>query len=230
MVAPSGLTATEVNGSNRAQSIDLAWTDNDGGAATAYDIDRSTTSTGGFAQIGTAAAGATAYTDSTVFPSTTYYYEVDAVNSSTTSAFSNIANAAVPTNEVGAVVTDSWFGTNGSAWSTQWTKTDNITNATTTSVAIENDQGQEQFIRTTGGGLGGQYLANINTQSIVDSFQSVPWSRAPPTRAMLSWVARTAATSNSTSYFVQLLWGAGGRNLTIEKDARRKSITTIASR
>ena len=29
--APSGLTATEVNGSNRAQSIKLTWTDNDGG-------------------------------------------------------------------------------------------------------------------------------------------------------------------------------------------------------
>ncbi len=225
--APSGLTATEVNGSNRAQSIDLTWTDNDGGAATAYDIDRSTTSTGGFAQIGTAGAGATAYTDSSVFPSTTYYYEVDAVDSSSTSAFSNIAHAAVPTNEVGGVVTDYWFGSNGSAWSTQWTKTDNITNATTTSVAIENDQGQEQFIRTTGGGLGGQYLANINTQSIVDSFQSVVVTGSANT-GYVELVARTAATSNSTSYFVQLLWGAGGRNLTIEKDVAG-TITTIAS-
>ena len=50
MNAPSGLTATDFSTSQ----INLTWTDNDAGSATAYDIDRSTTSTGGFSQVGTA--------------------------------------------------------------------------------------------------------------------------------------------------------------------------------
>ena len=89
LAAPSSLSATAASSSQ----INLTWTDNDGGAATAYDVDRSTTSTGGFAQIATVGSGATSYSDTGLTASTTYYYEVDAVNATTTSAFSNIANA-----------------------------------------------------------------------------------------------------------------------------------------
>ena len=175
MAAPSGLTAAQqTNTSSRVQQVNLAWTDNDGGAATAYDIDRSTTSTSGFTQIATVGSGATAYTDTAVFPSTTYYYEVDAVNSSTTSTFSNVANAAVPTNEVGAVVTDYWYdaGVNGSAWSGQWTQTNQTTNATPSIKYNSNNEGKAKFTLTSGT-MSGNYLTNINTTTFVDSYQSV---------------------------------------------------------
>ncbi len=204
--APSGLAATEVNDANRAQEIDLSWTDNDGGLATAYDVDRSTTSTGGFAQIGTAGSGATAYTDSSVFPSTTYYYEVDAVDSSSTSAFSNIANATTPTNEVGAVVTDNWYGTNGSAWSGQWTQTNNLTNATASVTINSSNQGQLKFT-SSGGTMGGKYLTNINTQSYQDSYQNVLVT-ASTTGMEFELVARTATNTDTVCYYAELIWAA----------------------
>ena len=86
--APSALTATAASSSQ----INLTWTDNDGGTATAYDIDQSTDGAS-FAQIATVAAGSTAYTNTGLNEGAKYYYEVDAVNATTTSAFSNIANA-----------------------------------------------------------------------------------------------------------------------------------------
>ncbi len=92
LAAPSGLSASTAS----STQINLAWTDNDGGVATAYDIDRSTTSTGGFAQIATVGAGVAAYTNTGLTEGTQYFYEVDAVNAITTSAFSNIANAVTP--------------------------------------------------------------------------------------------------------------------------------------
>ncbi len=105
---PSSLTATTAS----YTQINLAWTDNDGGSATAYDIDRSTTSTGGFTQIATVGSGATAYSN-TGLSAGSYSYEVQAVIASRSSAFSNIANAQTPATEVGGVVTDNFYGTNG---------------------------------------------------------------------------------------------------------------------
>ncbi len=135
--APSGLSATAISDGQ----INLAWTDNDGGAATAYDVDRSTTSTGGFTQIGTAGAAAAAYTDTgAFFPSTNYYYEVEAVTTNTTSVFSNIANATTPTNEVGNVATDYYYGTNNSSWNTQWASVTGALNHPTPSLTIQNNQ------------------------------------------------------------------------------------------
>ncbi len=219
--APSGLTAADIS----ASQVHLSWTDNDGGLATAYDVDRSTTSTGGFAQIGTAGSGATAYTDSSVFPSTTYYYEVDAVDSSSTSAFSNIANATTPTNEVGAVVTDNWYGTNGSAWSGQWTQTNNLTNATASVTINSSNQGQLKFT-SSGGTMGGKYLTNINTQSYQDSYQNVLVT-ASTTGMEFELVARTATNTDTVCYYAELIWAASGNNLLIY--AANGSGTAIAS-
>ena len=216
---PTGVAATEVNGSNRAQSVDLTWTDNSDSGATAYDIDRSTISTGGFAQVGTVAGATTsAYTDSTVFPSTTYYYEVEAVNATTHSAFSSVSSGvAVPTNEVGSVVTDDWYGTSGS-WSTQWTTTGG-TNLTDTTAAVTinaSNQGKAKFT-SNGGSMSGYYLAFNNTNTYVDSYQSVLVDSDIAGSSILL-EARSALTSISVNYDAQLTFGASATLSIYEKD------------
>jgi len=88
--APSGLIATAIS----TGQIDLSWTDN----ATDEDgfyIQRSEDNSN-WSLIDTVGADVTAYSDLTVFPSTTYYYRVRAYNSSGSSAYSNTASATTP--------------------------------------------------------------------------------------------------------------------------------------
>ena len=88
--APSSLAATAIN----SGQIDLDWTDN----ATdefGFRIERRTGG-GAWSEIGTAAADATTYSDTTVAASTTYDYRVMAYNGSGDSAWSNIASATTP--------------------------------------------------------------------------------------------------------------------------------------
>ncbi len=84
---PTGLSATR-DGSRPASQINLAWTAVSG--ATSYDIYRNTTSTGSFGRIGsepTVSSGSTtAYSDTGLAASTTYYYKISALNSSGESA------------------------------------------------------------------------------------------------------------------------------------------------
>jgi regulation of enolase protein 1 (concanavalin A-like superfamily) len=93
--APSLLVATAA-GTNQ---INLTWADN-ANNETGFKIERSTDGVT-FTQIGTAAANATAYSDSTgLNAATKYYYQVRANNSVGDSGYSNIANAtttAAPT-------------------------------------------------------------------------------------------------------------------------------------
>jgi hypothetical protein len=90
--APSGLAATAV-GSTR---IDLAWTDN-ADNETGFKIERAPDSVS-FAEIATAGANATTYSDSS-FPAptapTTYTYRVRAYNGTGDSGYSNTATATV---------------------------------------------------------------------------------------------------------------------------------------
>ncbi len=84
--APLSLAASVLS----TTGITLSWTGAAG--ATGYTIQRSTVSTGGWATIGTTAAGTITYTDSGLSSGTTYYYRVQA-NGGAGSAFSNTASA-----------------------------------------------------------------------------------------------------------------------------------------
>lgn len=87
--APSGLNATPRSSSR----IDLAWVDN-ANNEDGYKVERRTGS-GSFAQIGSVVKG-TSYTDTdtSLAPSTTYYYRVRATNSIGDSGYSAEVNAA----------------------------------------------------------------------------------------------------------------------------------------
>ena len=215
---PSGLAGTPVTASNRIQTVDLTWVDNSDSGATGYDIDRSTTSTGGFTQVGsTTGAATTAFTDtSPLYPDTTYYYEVEAVNATTTSAFSNIATVAVPTNEVGGVVTDDFFGANNSNWSSQWTQTNQTVNAVNPPVIKLNigDAGKAKFTKNTGT-MSGNYIANINTVNYVDSYQSVLVS-SDTNATGFELAARAALTSDTNGYFADLTWNTTSSKANLE--------------
>lgn len=90
-LAPASLSATAVS----AGQINLAWRDlatNE----TGFKIERKTGSTGTYAQIATAAADLIAYSDTTVSPSTTYFYRIRATNGGGDSSYSNEVSATTP--------------------------------------------------------------------------------------------------------------------------------------
>ncbi len=87
-VAPQNLTITNVS----SNEIDMTWIE-DLSNQTGFYVDRSTSSTGGFASIATLGATATAYSNTGLTSGTTYYYEIQAYNTYSTSLFSNIEGA-----------------------------------------------------------------------------------------------------------------------------------------
>ncbi len=206
LAAPSGLSATAAS----AGQINLSWTNNSTVAA-GVDIDRSTNGTS-FTQIATVAASTTSYHDTTVFPSTKYYYEVQAFDGSTTSAFSSVANATTPTNEVGGVVNDDFYGTNGSAWSTQWTFVNQLIQASAADT-ISADQGVLTFTKTSGDVMKGNYNAYINTTTMLDSFQSALFS-TNDTSSSFALVARGDTGANN--YYMAYATLSGTNQVDIE--------------
>ena len=102
-VPPSSPPATPANLSAAAVSssrINLAWTDQSTDE-TGFQVERKTGAGGTYAQIGTAAADATAYNDSGLAEGTAYFYRVRAVNGAGNSAYSNEANATTPSSGAG---------------------------------------------------------------------------------------------------------------------------------
>jgi hypothetical protein len=78
---PSGPTAVQVScKNNKPPQISVSWTASGSGFTTGYTIYRSTTSGGGYTQIGTVNASTTTFTDpsTSLDYTTTYYYVVDA--------------------------------------------------------------------------------------------------------------------------------------------------------
>lgn len=88
--APSGLTAN----APACDQIDLNWVDNSANE-TSFKIERGPDGIN-FSQIDTVGADVTAYSDTTVAESTTYWYRVRASNSAGDSGYSNVTNAAPP--------------------------------------------------------------------------------------------------------------------------------------
>jgi titin len=122
--APSGLGATAASSSQ----INLAWTDN-ASDELGFKIERSTNGTT-FSEIATVGTGVTAYSNTGLAASTTYYYRVRAYNAVGNSTYSNTANAttqagaslpAAPSNLTATAVSRSQINL---AWS------DNSTNET----------------------------------------------------------------------------------------------------
>ena len=90
--APTGLAASAT-----PTQVGLSWTDN-AGNETGYKIERSANGVNGWTQIGTAAANATTYSDTTVSQGTTYYYRVRAYNGSGNSNVTGEVSTTVPVN------------------------------------------------------------------------------------------------------------------------------------
>lgn len=86
--APSNLAATPVSNTQ----INLAWTDN-ATNETGFKIERKTGAGGTYAQIATASANVTSYSNTGLTAGTTYYYQVRANNGAGDSGYSNEATA-----------------------------------------------------------------------------------------------------------------------------------------
>jgi FtsP/CotA-like multicopper oxidase with cupredoxin domain len=96
--SPSNLSATTLSTSE----IDLSWTDNSLDE-TGFVIDRSDNDID-YAQIAALGGDSTAFTDTGLASSTTYYYQVAAVNDGGTSAYSNTADATTEAAGVGTSI------------------------------------------------------------------------------------------------------------------------------
>ncbi len=129
--APTNLTAMATT----ATSITLSWVNNATNQA-GFKIERSTGNQSNFTQIAVASVSATSFVDTTVSPSTLYYYRVRATNVVGDSAYTNIASATTPAvtgavdvyhfdEGTGTTTADSVGGNNGTligATLPQWVK------------------------------------------------------------------------------------------------------------
>jgi len=92
LLDPSNLAVSAVTSSR----VDLSWSDNSS-SEDGFKIERcSGAGCSSFSQIGTAAANATTYFDTTVVPNTTYRYRVRAYKGSTNSGYTNEVQQVVP--------------------------------------------------------------------------------------------------------------------------------------
>jgi hypothetical protein len=107
-IAPSSLVAT----TNSSSQITINWTDNSNNE-TSFVIERSLSSSSGFAQVATVGSNVTSYVNTALASGTSYYYRVAATNSAGTSAYSNVANATTQ-NSTSTVIT---IDGNTSDWS-----------------------------------------------------------------------------------------------------------------
>jgi hypothetical protein len=124
--SPSGLNATQSGiavtpavplslkaTANSSSQITLTWSAS-AGATGGYLVERSTSATTGFAQIGTTPAGTTSFTNTGLAAGTIYYYRVRATGGGRNSTYSNVANATT----VVSTTTDS-------IWSNSYTPSEN---------------------------------------------------------------------------------------------------------
>jgi fibronectin type 3 domain-containing protein len=90
--APSNLTATSIH----SNSVALSWTNN-ATNQTGFVIQRSSNGGNSWTTVGSVAATATTFTDTTVGKKKTYIYRVYAIDSYGNSAYSNLVTVTTPT-------------------------------------------------------------------------------------------------------------------------------------
>ena len=88
---PTGSSATPTG----THEVSLAWTDN-AGDEFGFQVERLVSGSQEWTLLGTVAANATTYSDSSASPNTTFSYRVRAYSGSGTSEYSNLANATTP--------------------------------------------------------------------------------------------------------------------------------------
>ncbi len=124
--APSNLSATAVS----ASQINLSWSDNSSNE-TGFKVERGSSSTGPWSQIGTTGAGVATYSDAAgLSPSTTYWYRVRAWNAVGDSAYSNNASATTSGGSSGG---------GSQIWSRRFSGTGAFDNAYALAVAVDSD-------------------------------------------------------------------------------------------
>jgi fibronectin type 3 domain-containing protein len=206
--APTGLTATPGNA-----QVALSWTASSG--ATSYNVQRSTVSGSGYAQVTNVTT--TSYTDTGLTNGTTYYYVVNAQNAGGTSANSSQASAtpvAPPAAPTGLTATPgntqvslSWTASSGAttynvlrstvSGSGYATVTTGVSTTSYTNTGLTN--GTTYYFVVTATNAGGT-SGNSNQAS------ATPTAGGPPaptgltasvgsTQALLFWTASTGATS-----------------------------------
>ena len=89
--APTGLVATALNG-----GVDLAWDANSENDLDGYNVYRSTTAGGPYAQVNAGLVGVNAFTDTGLTNGTTYYYVVTAVDTSSNESADSDEASATP--------------------------------------------------------------------------------------------------------------------------------------
>jgi fibronectin type 3 domain-containing protein len=123
--APTSLAASAVS----SKQISLTWTDNSSNES-GFNIERSPDGSTGWAQVGQVGANVTSYTDSSLSPSTTYYYRVDAYNGGGSSGYTNIASATTQAPPPPPAAPTSLNATAVSSSQINLSWTDNATNET----------------------------------------------------------------------------------------------------
>ncbi len=123
--APSNLVATAAGTS----AINLSWTDN-AANETGFVLERSLSAGSGFTSVATLPANTTAYSDSGLSSSTTYYYRVQASNVAGNSAWSNVASATTTSSATPPAAPSNLVATAAGASAINLSWTDNAANET----------------------------------------------------------------------------------------------------
>ena len=109
--APSGLTPSVISGAE----IRLTWTDN-ATNETGFQIERSANGTSGWTQIGTVGSNVTAFNNSGLTPSTTYFYRLRSINGGGTSAYSNVVSETTTAQTITYLSDLPFVGTPTNGW------------------------------------------------------------------------------------------------------------------